>query len=171
MKAPIVNATNDESAAAIGEPSAAGSTPNSSRAWVSRASSGSDMTSSASRRASSGARPLRLKISTSSSVSPSGDSASARRSMSSSRSKSSRWAVIETYSPAPIENAPATRPARPARRTTEAAGCAPAKPKMSDTLVTSPSDMPNTAARGTAARDVAVLLFVRHSAYGRCHAA
>ena len=39
------------------------------------------------------------------------------RSTSSSRSISSDWARIETYSPAAMEKAPATKPAMPARRT------------------------------------------------------
>src|SRR5487761_1428472 len=72
---------------------------------------------------------------------------SAWRSTSSSRSRSSRWACIETNSPAAMEKAPATRPARPASRTTLAAGGAPATPRISETFVTSPSLMPNTAAR------------------------
>ena len=71
--------------------------------------------------------------------------------MSSSRSNSSVCARIETYSPAAIETAPAISPARPARRTTPAAGLAPATPRMSDTFDTSPSDTPNTAARAAPA--------------------
>ena len=69
------------------------------------------------------------------------------RSRASSRSKSSVWARIETYSPAAMEKAPAIIPARPARRTTACEACAPAMPKMSETLVTSPSLTPKTAAR------------------------
>ena len=46
-----------------------------------------------------------------------GGGASSRRSMASSRSSSSRCAFIDTYSPAAIEKAPATRPATPAVRT------------------------------------------------------
>src|SRR5271165_4890074 len=72
---------------------------------------------------------------------------SASRSTLSSRSKSSRWACIDTYSPAPIENAPATSPASPARRTKLAPGLAPATPSISETFVTNPSLTPKTAAR------------------------
>src|ERR1700689_4714072 len=54
---------------------------------------------------------------------------------------------MERYSPVPIEKAPATSPARPASRTTSWPGLAPAKPKMSETLVTSPSRRPKSAAR------------------------
>ena len=66
---------------------------------------------------------------------------------------SSRWACIETYSPAAIEKAPATSPARPVRRTTAPLGWAAATPTMSETLVTSPSLMPKTAARATPGQD------------------
>ena len=60
---------------------------------------------------------------------------------------SSRWAVIERYSPEAMEKEPATRPATPASRTMEPPGLAPAMPRTRDTFVTSPSLMPNTAAR------------------------
>ena len=69
------------------------------------------------------------------------------RSISSSRSSSSAWAVIETYSPAAIDTAPPMSPASPARRTSAGAGLAPAKPRTMATLDTSPSLTPNTAAR------------------------
>src|ERR1700685_3607957 len=70
------------------------------------------------------------------------------RSTSSSRWRSSRWACIERYSPAAIENAPATRPATPVSRTIDPPGWAPATPRISETFVTSPSLTPKTAARG-----------------------
>src|ERR1700722_15661112 len=54
---------------------------------------------------------------------------------------------MDKYSPVPMEKAPATRPARPASRTTSCPGLAPAKPRMSDTLVTNPSRRPKSAAR------------------------
>ena len=83
-----------------------------------------------------------------------GVSASARRSMSRSRSNSSRCAVIEMYSPAAMndesgEPASRTTPARCARRT-----------EISETLVTSRRTCRRR--RRAAARDVAMLLFVRH---------
>ena len=86
-------------------------------------------------------------MATSSRRSVSGLSCSAWRSTSSSRWSSSRWACMETYSPVAIEKDPATRPARPARRTTVPVGWAPATPRMRATLVTRPSLMPKTAAR------------------------
>ena len=67
--------------------------------------------------------------------------------MASSRSRSSRWADIEIHSPDAMENAPAMSTAIPARRTTLGPALAPAKPRINDTLVTSPSLTPNTAAR------------------------
>ena len=60
---------------------------------------------------------------------------------------SSRWAVMERYSPAAMEKEPAISPATPARRTIEPPGFAPAMPRTRETLVTSPSLMPKTAAR------------------------
>ena len=126
---------------------AVGSMPSSSRAWVSRATSGLRIIVDASSSASSCSMPLRP-------VDPDqllalvvGLVLERLRSTSSSRSKSSRWACIERYSPEAIEKAPATSPAMPARRTTPVAGFAPAKPRISETLVTRPSLMPKTAAR------------------------
>src|SRR5436305_3254669 len=85
----------------------------------------------------------------SSRCSPCGWRRISRRSISSSRSSNSLWAFIDTYSPAAIEKAPAIHPASPASRTycgpLDAA--APATPRMRETLLTSPSLMPNTAAR------------------------
>ena len=83
----------------------------------------------------------------SSSASASGLRRSERRSTSSSRSISSRCAVMERYSPAAMEKDPATRPAMPASRTIDAPELAPAMPRTNDTLVTRPSLMPKTAAR------------------------
>ena len=71
---------------------------------------------------------------------------------------SSAWTRIELYSPAAIEIAPDTSPARPASRTTAGAGSAPATPRISPMLDTSPSLTPNTAARADAALDVAVVV-------------
>src|SRR5512141_2822854 len=52
-----------------------------------------------------------------------------------------------THSPAAMLVAPAMAPAIPARRTTDGATPAPAKPMTNETLETSPSLTPNTAAR------------------------
>jgi hypothetical protein len=71
----------------------------------------------------------------------------ASRSTSSSRSSSSDWARIDTYSPAAIEKAPPTRPARPASLTAPGEELAPAIPRMSATFETNPSLIPKTAAR------------------------
>jgi hypothetical protein len=77
----------------------------------------------------------------------SGLSSMASRYSASSCCSNSTCAAIETYSPTAIEHAPATRLARPASRTKLTLVCAPATPRMSATLVTSPSLMPSTAAR------------------------
>ena len=53
---------------------------------------------------------------------------------------------MERYSPAAMEKDPATSPATPASRTIDPPGFAPAMPKTSDTLVTSPSLTPKIAA-------------------------
>src|SRR5688572_25422624 len=51
------------------------------------------------------------------------------------------------YSPAPMENAPARRPANPAITTTSSASPEPATPKISERLDTRPSFIPKIAAR------------------------
>ncbi len=67
--------------------------------------------------------------------------------MPSSRSKSSRWERTETYSPAPMEKAPASIPATPAMRMFFVSWLAPATPMMREKLETRPSLTPKTAAR------------------------
>ena len=59
---------------------------------------------------------------------------------------------MDTYSPAAIENAPASRPATPASRITERSAPEPANPSTSAALDTSPSLTPNTAARSVPER-------------------
>ena len=147
MKAPMANMTKEAAAACQGLPRFCVVIPSSSRAWVSRASSGSCITSLTMSVATAGSMPRRTYIPRSSAASPSGLWLSARRSTSSSRSMSSRWAVMETYSPAAMEKEPAISPATPARRTNDPPGLAPATPRTRETLVTSPSLMPKTAAR------------------------
>ena len=64
------------------------------------------------------------------------------------RSNSSRWLCIEMYSPAAMLNAPASRPATPARRMKLGLpDAAPATPMTSDRLLTSPSLTPKMIAR------------------------
>ena len=121
--------------------------PSSSRAWVSRARSGSCITSLTISVATVGSMPRWTYMLRSSAASPSGLRRSDRRSTSSSRSMSSRWAVMDRYSPAAMEKDPAISPATPARRTNEAPGLAPATPRTRETLVTRPSLIPKTAAR------------------------
>ncbi len=147
MQAPMANITKDDRAASNGFPVAPGVKPSSSRAWVSRASSGSRIILTDSSSAMSGSTPRLRYNAASSRRSSSGSDWIARRSTSSSRSINSDWARIETYSPVAIENAPPIRPAIPARRTAPAVEWAPAMPRISETLDTSPSLMPNTAAR------------------------
>src|SRR3972149_3760462 len=98
----------------------------------------------------------------SSATSSSGVTANSAASSSIWRSKSSRCAFMETYSPAAIDEAPASRPARPASRTKSALALAPAKPMTRLRLETRPSLTPKTAARrgpppaeGDAARELA----------------
>ena len=80
-------------------------------------------------------------------VSPKGLVRSDSRSRVTSRTTSSFCALIEMYSPAAIDTAPARSPAKPATRTNDAWVEAPAKPRMSATFETRPSLTPNTAAR------------------------
>ena len=59
----------------------------------------------------------------------------------------SRWERTETYSPAAMESAPASRPATPVISTIPDPAPAPATPMTSAALETSPSLTPNTVAR------------------------
>jgi hypothetical protein len=68
------------------------------------------------------------------------------------RSKSSRWLCMLMYSPAAIENAPASRPAMPASTIRLLSLTAPATPMTSDRLLTRPSLAPKTAARSVPER-------------------
>src|SRR5436309_15623186 len=54
---------------------------------------------------------------------------------------------IETYSPAAMEKAPASRPATPATTTNRASAAAPATPMISERFDTRPSFTPKIAAR------------------------
>src|SRR3990170_509025 len=85
-------------------------------------------------------------MSANSRCSSSGAASSSPRSSSIWRSNSSRWARMDTYSPAPMEKAPARRPATPARSTNFPSVCAPANPMMSAALETRPSLTPKVLA-------------------------
>ena len=72
-----------------------------------------------------------MKMSVSSAASSSGASAISRFSSSTWRA-TNRWLATEVYSPAAIENAPASRPANPVRTMVPGATPAPATPRMSE---------------------------------------
>ena len=69
------------------------------------------------------------------------------RSTATSAWTSSFWLVTDTYSPVPIENAPATSAATPASTMACEEAPPPPSPAMSDAFVTSPSTAPNTVGR------------------------
>ena len=69
------------------------------------------------------------------------------RSVATSACTSSFWLVTDTYSPVPIENAPATSAATPVSTTVCAGTPPPPSPAISEALVTSPSTAPNTVGR------------------------
>src|SRR5580693_3005749 len=69
------------------------------------------------------------------------------RSVATSACTSSFWLVTDTYSPVPIENAPATSAATPVSITVCADTPPPPSPAISDAFVTSPSTAPNTVGR------------------------
>ena len=128
--------------------------PSSSRAWVSRASSGSCMTSfdhvGGHRRVDA---PAHVHAPQLGRLALGAVARATRRSTSSSRSISSRWAVMERYSPAAMEKEPAIRPATPARRTIEPPGLAPGHAQdqgdVGDQAVAHPEDgRPGPAAAG-----------------------
>src|SRR5665811_1109848 len=95
--------------------------------------------------------PLLTKKPASCSCSPAWSSRICARSNSTSALEYSAWLATEVYSPAAMENAPAARPASPARMIgsllAEAAAVPPATPMMSEKFDTSPSMAPNTAGR------------------------
>ncbi len=126
-----------------------GSTPISARACTVSARAGFAITSAAAAAATSADMPSASYIAASSAVSPTALPAIARRSTDTSRSINSFWAEMLIHSPAAIEIAPATAPARPASRTISVSTPEPAKPRISETFETSPSLMPNTAARAS----------------------
>ncbi len=145
--APNMKQTKEIVAAWNADGSSWGSIPSSSRVWTRNAVSGDVMTSSAAARAVSGEMPWLSYIDASSAVSAAALRASSRRSTATSRCTSSFCADTLIHSPAAIEMPPAIAPASPARRTMDESAPEPAKPRMSDTFDTSPSLMPNTAAR------------------------
>ena len=86
-------------------------------------------------------------MSESSSSSSLGDISSSSFSIAICCSKTSRCALTETYSPAAMEKDPASRPATPARIIYSGLASAPANPITRLKFESSPSLMPNTAAR------------------------
>ena len=114
--APSANATNDPTAAPNGEPSSSGSSPSSSRISVSRARSGSSNRRCAIASASSAGSPSPGRARPSRPAPPRA-SPPARPARGRSGARTARAGdCIEMYSPAAMLNAPASRPAMPARR-------------------------------------------------------
>ena len=76
------------------------------------------------------------------------------RSRSMSARSVSAWELTETYSPAAIDMAPATKPATPATKTSWLVACAAATPTTRLAVDTMPSFAPSTAARNHPMRSV-----------------
>ena len=108
-----------------------------------------------------GSIPRRTYMPRSSAASPSGLRCNERRSTSSSRSISSRWAVMERYSPAAMEKEPATSPATPARRTIDAARVRPGDAQDQGDVGHQPVADAEDGRPGAAAPQVAVLVHRR----------
>jgi hypothetical protein len=115
--------------------------------WNCRAVSGSADTAAAIRSAVSESAPYPRKVSASSACSAAGNRACMLASTATSACTSSFWLVTETYSPVPIENAPATSPANPVSTMAWAETPPPPTPAISEAFVTSPSTAPNTVGR------------------------
>src|ERR1039457_1036423 len=147
ISAPAEKATSEEMPAKTGEGSSNGSTPSSSRVCTRSAVSGSCETAAAIRAAVSASAPYPAKVSASSACSAAGKRASMMRSVATSAATSSFWFVTDTYSPVPIENAPATSAATPVKMMACGGASPPPSPAISDALVTSPSTAPNTVGR------------------------
>src|SRR6516165_7812393 len=147
MSAPAENATSDENPATRADGSSNGSTPSSSRVCTRSAVSGSAETAAAILAAVSGSAPYPANVSASSACSAAGNRACIVRSVATSACTSSFWFVTDTYSPVPIENAPATRAATPVRITVCIETPPPPSPAINDVFVTSPSTAPNTVGR------------------------
>ena len=112
---------------------------------MSRAASGSWKIRWAIRAASSAVKPLARYEAASSASSSSGIASISARSRAIWRSNSSRWLCIEMYSPAAMLNAPASRPAIPARRMKlglpgRGAGHAHDQREVADQAVADPED-------------------------------
>jgi hypothetical protein len=76
-----------------------------------------------------------------------GNWACIRRSTATSACTHSFWFVTDTYSPVPMENAPATSPANPVNTIACAETPPPPTPAINAALVTRPSTAPNTVGR------------------------
>ena len=103
--------------------------------------------------ASSGLSP-RARNTRASSLASTSKSGTARLALGSGidASRSSRWLVTDTHSPAAIDSAPASRPATPVVSTSPGAIPVAATPSTRARLDTSPSLAPKTAARNVPAR-------------------
>ena len=97
--------------------------------------------------ASSRVKPLAMYRAASSASSSSGIASSSAASSAIWRSNSSRWLCIEMYSPAAIENAPASSPAMPVSRMSRPFVEAPATPMTRARFDTRPSLTPKMTAR------------------------
>ncbi len=146
--APALYSTKEITAACTGlPPRSCGLMPSTSRAKVSRAARGLRMISSAARSASAGSTPLPTITVTSRCRAR---AASCASSCARSRRRLlfiSRLLVTDSHSPSAIEQAPAVRPASPARMTASREAAAPSRPITRQKLDTSPSLTPSTAAR------------------------
>ena len=143
--------------------------PSSSRAWVSSATSGSRIMSSASIAGAGRARPPRLvDLGELDGLDVRDCGSSSRRSMSSSRSNSSVCACIETYSPAAIETAPAIETGEPGQAHDPGCGAGAGHAEDERHVRHQPVATPRTPpARADAALDVAVVVLDRRLGWRR----
>lgn len=147
---PAAKAIAEARAACSGRARACSVMPSSSRACAPSASCA--LNASATARARGSDRPRARCKATSSSNSPTGSSASSRRSRCRSAASASARELTETYSPAAIEKAPATKAAIPAVSRAGNPPPAAAMPSSRLAVEIRPSLAPSTAARNQPAR-------------------
>ena len=143
--APMANAAADASAACIGRARVPSDRPSSSRAWAPSASWA--ISSSATSAARLRAEATRLVDTGQLGELALRELASSARSRARSARSVSAWELTETYSPAAIESAPATRPASAGDEDGVRASAAAATPTTRLLVEISPSLAPSTAAR------------------------